>query len=150
MRKATPVKIDTASLPPGIKASDLVYDYKNSIPYGERPQNLPPELTFYLVRSSRANRGDYWVMTTLSINNRGRAYGIGIADKLMYSVGAGPHVIKTVRVYFTKTNMSRLQKYFDMYMEGAITANQIRDRRSTSIARTKARKADAMAWLGMF
>lgn len=145
MKAKTTISIDT--LPKGIKASDLKNDYKNHLPYDQRPAHLPYCLTFYLVKSAKSYRNDQWVMTTLSINNKGRAYGIGLDDKGIYSVGVGPHVVKTVNVYFSTKNIKRLQPFIDLYMQGATTANMIRDRRSTRIARTKARKAELASWL---
>jgi len=145
MKRANAPTISTDSLPKGVRKSDTEYDFKVGLKRDPNNPYLPTILTFYLVKSLR--RADLWVMTTLSINSKGRAYGIGIEDEKMYRVGQGPHVVKTVKVYLNNQNLERLQKYVDLYMKGAENANMLRDQRSTRIMRTKLRKAQLASWM---
>ena len=154
MKRKSPVKTDSASLPPDVKAGDL----KHVCRYGDKAYTDDMQakdreirnaghygaLTFYLVK----NTG--WVLTTLHISNPSRrqasgtparTYGIGVADSKVYTVGRGPHVEKEVTVYLDSTNIDRLQRYADLWVKGMEDASAIRDRISSRRAQGQLHRA---------
>lgn len=107
-------------------------------------------LTFYQVK------GIGWVLTTLHISNPSRrqaagtparTYAIGLTDRKVYTVGKGPHVLKSVEVHLKNSNLERMQKYIDLYREGMGNAGQIRDRISSRRAQGQLyRAAGRSSW----
>lgn len=123
-------------LPKEVKASDLKYpNWKSKVKhlyeqdfelwYTERFGWCIPTLFI-----SRARRGS---------NMQDRTYGISLGGETV-TMGKGPHVLKTVSVYVTEKNISRLQKLVDLKASGMGKAGDIRDTISTRRANTMARR----------
>ena len=126
------------ALPKEIKVKDLKYpSWKSKVKhlyesdfemwYTERFGWCIPTLFI-----SRARRGS---------NMQDRTYGVPINDpSSTITMGKGPHVLRTIQVYVTSANLSRLQKFVDIKVKGQGNAGQIRDNISTRRANTMARR----------
>lgn len=140
-----------APLPKGILKGDLErpkYDAADGQAYKTDGSWSP--LTFELWFTSAAG----WVIPTLLISRarRGsdvpdRYYAVDMLGKT-WTVGRGPHVLKTVTVYVRKSRVDALKSFLDLKDSGNGNANMIRDRISTRRARTVQRRASMNSWLG--
>ncbi len=123
-------------LPPEVKDKDLKYpSYKSKV---KRIWDSDFEL-WYTERFG-------WCIPTLAISKarRGsgyqdRTYGISLSGETV-TMGKGPHVLRTVAVYVTESNVKRLQKFISLKESGTGKAGDIRDRISTRRANTMARR----------
>ena len=114
----------TGKLPFGIKKSDLGYpkDYKDSILH---------YIDIYEVERFG------WVVATLPIGGSSRRSGYAqrtyavTADGKVCRVGKGPHVKQTIKVYVAKSRAKDLSELVELYTNGAVKANTIRDRISS-------------------
>lgn len=133
-------------LPKQVKASDLTYpSWKSKVKhlydkdfelwYTERFGWCIPTLFI-----SRARRGS---------GMQDRTYGISLSGETV-TMGKGPHVLKTVNVYVTEKNLSRLQTLVDLKEQGMGKAGNIRDTISTRRANTMARRAQWANRTGWF
>ncbi len=127
------------TLPKGILVGDTKY------PKWDGKNRTVQTLTLY--RTERFG----WVVRTLLISRgtRGqpdRYYGIALSDQQIVSVGNGPHVKDTVEVWVMTKTQKRLQFLIDLHTKGMESAGNIRDRRSTRIANTKARRGAFDSW----
>ena len=124
-------------LPKEVKVSDLkypswkskvkhLYDKDFELWYTERFGWCIPTLFI-----SRARRGS---------GMQDRTYGVSLSGETV-TMGKGPHVLKTVNVYVTEKNLSRLQTLVDLKESGMGKAGNIRDTISTRRANTMARRA---------
>ena len=119
-------------LPQGILASDLKY------PKWDAPASKKYAAEFDLWFTERFG----WCIPTLFISKarRGsgvndRTYGISM-DGTVVTMGKGPHILKTVKVYVKKNRLAALQTFLDLKTKGESNAGQIRDRISTRRAQT--------------
>ena len=134
-----------STLPKGILVSDtqLRVAPKTDAAYEKWSKN-PNNYTDYKLGQSgmlvmhRTERFG-WVIATLNIS-KGRDYGISVDGKIC-SLGNGPHIKETIRVYLYGDRVKALQPFIDLYNKGLEQANEIRDCRSTRIAQTRARNA---------
>ena len=118
-----------ADYPPDVIAADTQWPRENG-PYSwYRDNNVPHELVFYKVQGTRIK--DSWVIVTLPIDNKGRAYVIQVESGNTGRAGRGPHVKAEVRVYLSPANLPRLQKYVDLWRKGMAEAGAVRDRISS-------------------
>lgn len=87
-----------------------------------------------------------WCIPTLLIsrNTRGvnpdRTYATSVEGSNC-SIGRGPHVKATVRIYVTDKNLKRLQKFLDIREKGQAFAGETRDRISTRRMNTRHRRS---------
>jgi hypothetical protein len=87
-----------------------------------------------------------WVIPTLLIaasrrhGYAARTYAVTL-DGHLCRVGAGPHVLRTVRVYVTKRRAKMLQKFIDLRQSGKADAGTVRDRISSRRAEGQLRRA---------
>lgn len=134
-------KAKASTYPLGILAQDLAYPSyaddanKPATDFGEYG-------TFTLHKTERFG----WCIATLFISRgkRGqpdRTYGISIDGKETVSIGNGPHVTETIRVHVTNGRKAALQPLQDLYVEGLKRANDVRDRRSSRIAKGQEMRA---------
>ncbi len=136
------------ALPDGITTADLLRrDYEN--PIERAPEGLPYEdhdlELWYTPRFG-------WCIPTLDISNsrRGmprRTYGVAIGGTrdgkrgAVVTMGNGPHVLATVRVYVRKCNVARVTPFLELRREGQGSAGSIRDRISTRRAQGQVHRA---------
>lgn len=159
-KPAPAAKEAAIKLPKGIKASDLkspsapnsIYklssekfsaaleEWKNK-PANKMVQNYEQNHfeIWYVVTTG--NKG-HWVIPTLEISRKGndvRTYAVAAENDSndCYSVGRGPHVKERHTVYIRVARQKDLQVYMDRKNAGLVKANQIRDNRSTKMARGK-------------
>lgn len=139
-----------AALPDGILAADLkALDWKDAA--DRAPEGMPWEdREFELWYTERFG----WCIPTLDIAGarRGmprRTYGVIIGDRLkvreaarggLVTMGAGPHVLATLRVYVRTANAERMAPYITLRREGQAKAGETRDRISTRRMNTIARR----------
>jgi hypothetical protein len=114
-------------LPPGVIASDLRY------PTTGRSVG---DLTFYFT-----NRFG-WCVATLSINSRGRTYGITM-DGNIVSMGGRPDD-KIVYAYVSEARQAALQKFLDLKAKGLGNAGDIRDRIGSRRAEGQVKRAQGL------
>lgn len=127
-----------APLPFNLLKSDLEYPkWKEKMTAKERKDNsIVQHLTLHHIDSERDAKNDGWVIATLPIGGKRRAgyvertYAIG-QDRKVYTVGQGPHVTGTVRVYVTQARAKALAPLLELYTFGMAEAGTIRDRIST-------------------
>lgn len=140
MKKFNP-KTSTSPLPEGIIEADLTYpktEYTKAGKFSKKNDKMVWEagdegsLTFY----ETAAFG--WCLATLSISKSrshgrttDRTYAARVSDGASVRVGAGPHVTRTIKVYLRESRMKALQKYIEMFQQGQVAANTIRDRVSS-------------------
>ena len=138
-RAAPAVKKPTlAPLPFGILKSDLEYPKWNEKATSKQREanRIAHTLTLHHIDSERDAKNDGWVIATLPIGGKRRAgyvertYAIG-QDRKVYTVGQGPHVTGTVRVYVTNARLKALAPLVELYTFGMAEAGTIRDRIST-------------------
>jgi len=130
------VTVNADDLPPNVTVADLEYPTGNNIDWETRKQ-LGLEELYDLVFYKTSGLG--WLIATLHIKNpsrrqRGaaaRTYAVGINDGKVYRVGLGPHVLKTITVYLSKTNLDRLGNYIRLWKQGLAEAGTVRDRISS-------------------
>lgn len=120
----------TIALPKNVTEADLKY------PSWKSKNKMVDQFDMYFTERFG------WCITTLFISKgqRGqgnRSYGISLNGELV-SVGNGPHVLRQATVYVKQSRLKKLQALLDLKKEGEVRANQVRDQRSTRIARTKA------------
>lgn len=141
-------------LPSILRASDLKYpSYKGKTKRVETMGDYGQASLYYT-----QNFG--WLIATRSIGGRSRSglaqrtyaaridSNTGAALPGVYRVGAGPHVLRTVTVYFTTANQTRLAKLAEAYTAGATNAGIVSDRRSSRIAEGQLRRARGeRSWL---
>jgi hypothetical protein len=88
-----------------------------------------------------------WCVPTLLIRQPGRrssqtsarTYATTLDGKPV-RIGLGPHVEVTCTVHVREGSRKRLQSYLDLQRNGAVTANEIRDRISTRRAQSALRR----------
>lgn len=123
-----------AKLPQGILASDFKFPAS-----GDHPRDLPWDEQHFALWFIM---GFGWVMPTLAISRRGQrtyavALGEGGTDKYppkrgaQVRVGLGPHVLEQHTVYVKQSRLKVLAPFLELRREGAVGANQTRDRIST-------------------
>lgn len=127
-------------LPLGLKASDLAYP-KRPCRYDwskDQPHDVLHTIKLYYTERFG------WVVTTLHIRNPGRrsradaqprTYGISARDGQVCRVGLGPHVKRTITAYVTRARADALKELVDLHEKGMVRASEIRDVRSTRMAR---------------
>lgn len=111
-----------------------------------KPANKTPEnyedYSFELWLCEQSSGKSHWVIPTLEISRKGadvRTYAVAADNDSndCFSVGRGPHVKQRLTVYVRVSRLKDLQVYLDRKNKGLIKANQIRDNRSTKMARGK-------------
>jgi hypothetical protein len=130
-------------LPKGITEKDLKYPERHDFPENFQYEDRSFELWFC---------GSFgWCIPTLQIRGAGRrmgvaprTYAVSVDTKKVCRIGLGPHVLKRVTVYVRKSRLEVLKPFLDLRREGAIAANNVRDRISTRRAQSAMRRGDFM------
>ena len=138
----------TVELPKGILKSDTKYPSWNPKSKNRQVYDVGNhgELTFHKTETFG------WVIATLPIANArkdfvARTYAVSVepkpysTDHQIVTVGNGPHVLSTIKVYITTKRLKALQPFIDTYNKGMASAGNIRDRISTRRANTVMRRS---------
>lgn len=130
-KPAPPTTAAAIPLPAGILKADCEHQKYNP----KKPDHVVAHLTFHYT----ARFG--WCVATLPISgSRGfkaaRTYAISVKDNQIVTVGAGPHVLRTLNVGVRESRLAALQVYLDLKLKGEGTAGEIRDRISTRRAQS--------------
>ena len=141
------VKALKAPLPLGLLATDLVRPYYGSETKDWREGlSIVKRIPLYFVPSFG------WVVATLDISraSRGqstdRTYGIRVDTRETVRVGNGPHVLASYEVLLRKERQEALTELLSLHNEGAVAANNIRDRISTRRAQGALRRRPFGLW----
>lgn len=142
-------KLPPPDLPPDVTAADLEYPR-----YEDRADDVPMDVHYGLTFYKTTRLG--WTLLTLEIRSGKRRYRPSTTDRSygitmdggLCRVGNGPHVLTTVKVHLTKSNIGRLRKYVDLWTKGMAAAGDTRDRISTRRAQGQAhRAAGRTSWM---
>ena len=142
-------------LPTGIVVGDLDWPPDHT----DRPENYD-DSSFELWRTTSFG----WVIPTLAISGGGlrarsaekRTYAVCVGEAAtdrrvrrgaQVRVGLGPHVVEKLVVYVRKSRLAALQSYLDLRRDGAVGANETRDRISSRRAQgVRERAAGKYSW----
>lgn len=150
-------KTTLPALPTGIVAADLVrpsWKLRKNSPQRQATVDYSP-VEFELWHTT----GFGWCIPTLHIRNASRrhyatrveprTYAARVDDGATVRIGLGPHVDARVTVYVKVNRLAALQKFLDLQIAGAVSANTIRDRISSRRAQHDIRRSDSAArWRG--
>jgi len=122
----------STKLPFNIKKSDL------KCPPYKRGSKDSYINTIELYRTAKG-----WFVCTLPISKSkkfaDRTYAVDERGEV-WSLGKGPHVLETMRVIVMKSRLKALKELVDLHNKGLVKANEIRDRRSSRMARGTLRR----------
>lgn len=151
-------KATEKNLPYGVKASDLVrpkWEDGKNLEYSELRDMGLETPTISLYKTEKVG----WAVCVLFISNPSRSarakgidtarfYAIGVNDKKMYTLGRGPHVTEEITVHLTKDNIERLMPLVELFKQGSVDANTIRDRISSRRAQGAMHRANGRtSWM---
>lgn len=94
----------------------------------------------------------HWCVRTLHISNARRGSGLTnrsygyTEDKHLVTIGAGPHVLRSVTAYVRKERMKDLDALVTTFNEGLIKAGETRDSISSRRANTASRRRTGFGW----
>lgn len=132
-------------LPLGITEADLKYPQHPDKTCWDAGDGGRVDL--YEIQSRRGTTE--WVVATLHISKgrkSDRTYGIRM-DGTVCRVGAGPHVLRTVRVHVRESRLEALQPLLELHRRGLTEAGQIRDRIGSRRAEGQLRRAQGeVSW----